>query len=194
VKGSIDSGLNGRENASLKKKKVLSLSSRGSSVVEIYIRPLKERDALFSYKWRNDPIVWKYTGSRPDRTITQEMELEWIRDVLKRKNEKRFAICIKENDKYVGNAHLSDITIDSAQYHIFIGDTNYWGKGIATIVTRMVLQYAFDVIRVKEVYSFFLKDNVGSIVACKKAGFVFKEDISENEMKMICTPESLILK
>ena len=37
---------------------------------KVLIRPLEVSDALTSYKWRNDPEIWKYTGSRPDMEIT----------------------------------------------------------------------------------------------------------------------------
>ena len=50
----------------------------------IYLRSLKE-DALTSYKWRNNPLIWKLTGSKPDIEITKEIELSWIDKILKKK-------------------------------------------------------------------------------------------------------------
>ena len=51
----------------------------------IYIRSLKREDALTSYKWRNNPLIWELTGSKPDIEITKEIELSWIDKILKRK-------------------------------------------------------------------------------------------------------------
>ena len=90
----------------------------------VFIRPLTIQDALVSYRWRNDPEVWKFTGSRPDRYITQEIEIEWAKKVLQDKSSHRFAICVQEEQAvhYVGNIQLTDITAQEGQYHIFIGD------------------------------------------------------------------------
>ena len=60
--------------------------------MKITIRPLCIEDALTSYKWRNNPNIWKYTGNKPDKVITPEIETEWIKKVLKNENERRFAI------------------------------------------------------------------------------------------------------
>ena len=69
-------------------------------MVDIYLRPLKEENALISYKWRNDPEVWKLTGSKPDMLITPEIETSWIRKVLQDTTCRRFAIYIAESDEY----------------------------------------------------------------------------------------------
>ncbi len=55
---------------------------------DIYIRPLQESDALLSCIGRNNPDIWKYTRSKPNKYITPKIEMELIKDVLKRDNEK----------------------------------------------------------------------------------------------------------
>jgi RimJ/RimL family protein N-acetyltransferase len=92
---------------------------------DLYIRPLQESDALISFIWRNNPDIRKYTGSKPNKCITPEIEMEWIKDILKRNNEKKFTIGLKKNDKYIGNAQLTTLENGTAQYHLFIGDTQY---------------------------------------------------------------------
>lgn len=49
---------------------------------EVYIRPLELKDALVSYKWRNNPRIWRLTGSRPNTFVTPEIETEWLKHVL----------------------------------------------------------------------------------------------------------------
>lgn len=152
---------------------------------KVLIRPLKLKDAEISYKWRNDPEIWKYTGTRPNRTITPEIELQWIKEVLKRKDEKRFAICIVETDEYIGNAQLTNINNESAQYHLFIGEISFRGKGIGKQVANLILEFAFYTLGVKEVYSYFNPDNLASIKACEKNGFKFSLK-KNNELIYIC--------
>ncbi len=139
--------------------------------MKVIIRPLVINDAEISYVWRNDPEVWRYTGAKPEKLITQEIEKAWLSDVLLRDNEKRFAICIGEYEEYIGNIQLTDIDERTGQYHIFIGNKNYWGKGIATIATGLILKYAFDVLKLKEVYLIVKKENLAAIKTYVKCGF-----------------------
>ena len=110
----------------------------------VSIRPLKESDAFISYKWRNDPEVFKYTGRTYDKEIDSKCEVEWLREVIKRTTEYRCAILA--DNVYVGNIYLTDITQKSATYHIFIGEKDYWGKGVAKKASLIILEYAFNVL------------------------------------------------
>jgi RimJ/RimL family protein N-acetyltransferase len=139
--------------------------------VDIYIRPLRETDAEISYRWRNDPEIWKYTLSRPDKEITLEIEKDWIQKVLSRSDEKRFAVCLRDTDEYIGNVQLTDINSYEAEFHIFIGEKKYWGKGLGTKVTSLAVDYAFNVLELQSVYLFVKKENVAAIRAYEKAGF-----------------------
>ena len=111
---------------------------------EIYLRPLQEKDAERSYLWRNDSDVWKFTGSKPDIYVTPEIEKEWIQKILQRPDEKRFAICLKENDQYIGNVQLTGINDYDGEFHVFIGEKSYWGKGIGTCATNLLVEHAFS--------------------------------------------------
>jgi len=157
--------------------------------MEIYIRPLKEEDSFISFRWRNDPEIWALTGNKPNKIITPEIELEWIKNILSRVNEKRFAICIKETNEYIGNVQLTDITNENAQFHIFIGEKAFHGKGIGTKATRLILEYAFAVLKLKQVYLKVKQENVAAIKSYKKCEFKFKE-IVNGELLLICYKES----
>lgn len=138
----------------------------------VYIRPLTLEDAKISCLWRNDADIWKYTGFKPDRYISREMEEEWLKSKLNNSNEKRFAICLTENDQYIGNIQLLDITEEEACYHIFIGEKSLWGKGISQIATRLILAFAFSELNLEYV---LLEVNPMNTAACsvyQKTGFV----------------------
>lgn len=137
----------------------------------IYIRPLCEKDALKSFKWRNDSEIWVYTGSRPDGYITEQIELEWIRRVLSDETSKRFAICIVGTNEYIGNVQLTNIDNGSAQFHIFIGNKSYWGKGISTSATSLVLSFARKCLKLKKVYLDVHEKNIAAIKSYKKNDF-----------------------
>lgn len=138
---------------------------------KVLIRPLEVKDAETSWKWRNVPEVWEMTGSKPSSEITYEIELNWITNVLKDKSTKRFAILV--DDVYVGNIQLTDIKKhESAQYHIFIGDVSYWGKGIAKLASSQILYYSKEVLKLEKIFLKVRHDNIAAIKVYLKSGFV----------------------
>jgi diamine N-acetyltransferase len=110
--------------------------------MKVYLRPLQEADAEKSWKWRNDPSIWKFTGNRPSKYITAETELNWMRDALNRSDEIRFAICAGYFKEYVGNVQLTSITSDDAEFHIFIGEKLFRNQGVGSKATQLVTEYA----------------------------------------------------
>ena len=151
--------------------------------MNVYIRPLRESDASTSWRWRNDREVWTYTRSHPDRYITEEIEIEWIRRALNDRTSRRFAICIIGTDEYIGNVQLTDIENDSAQFHIFIGNKFYWGKGGSTLATSLLLAFARQNLKLKNIYLYVDKENLAAIESYKKNGFNAVSS-HENEIRM----------
>ncbi|MBR5237253.1 MAG: GNAT family N-acetyltransferase [Paludibacteraceae bacterium] len=141
--------------------------------MRVSIRPLQESDALVSYKWRNDPEVFKYTGNVYNNIITLETELAWIRRVIQNENEYRCAILV--DDEYVGNIYLTDITRTTAAYHIFIGNKDFWGKGVARTASELILEYAFDVLKLEYVYLRVKRENERALWLYKSLGFIIEE-------------------
>lgn len=139
----------------------------------VLIRPLVKEDALTSYQWRNDSEIWKFTGSRPNITVTQEVESEWIEKVLKDNSSKRFAILC--DGEYIGNVQLTNINNDSAEFHIFIGKKEFWGKGISQLATYQILYYAKEVLKLSEVYLFVRPENIAAIKSYQNNNFTITE-------------------
>jgi glycosyltransferase involved in cell wall biosynthesis/RimJ/RimL family protein N-acetyltransferase len=127
----------------------------------IYIRPLREEDAFVSYQWRNDPKIWRFTGSRPDSYITPEMEREWLVSALQRENEKRYAICLCEDDTYIGNVFFTDIKDGHAEFHLFIGELRFWGKNRAYESAWLALEQGFTKLGLQQVNLEMHKNNPG---------------------------------
>lgn len=158
-----------------------------SIMYKILIRPLEKKDALVSWKWRNDQEIWKYTGSKPNKIITPEIELEWIINALSDVNTRRFAITV--DDKYVGNIQLTNITNESAEYHIFIGDKDFLGKGIGFSATQQLLRFAKNSLNLKQIYLYVKKENENAVKLYQKCGFV---QVS-GELKMLIELNNIII-
>ncbi|WP_295713868.1 GNAT family protein [Mucilaginibacter sp.] len=150
--------------------------------ISVYIRPLVIEDAQVSHVWRNDPLIWVYTGYKPVNYISAEVETEWLRTQLNKTNQARFAICVKELNTYIGNVQLLDITEHDAELHLFIGNKLYWGKGIGYQATVQMLRYGFLVKELDIIYLKVHPANISALSVYEKAGF----DITGKQNDLIC--------
>lgn len=150
--------------------------------MQVKIRPLQESDAYISVKWRNIPEIWKLTGSAPDRKIKIEDELRWIRKVISDKTCRRFAILA--DGVYVGNTYLTDIKNSEAEYHIFIGEREYWGKGIARKASELIIEYAKREIKLNKLKLEVNEDNVAALKLYNSMGFRAQGAIENKFIKM----------
>lgn len=147
--------------------------------MRVRIRPLTEHDAYISVAWRNLPEIWEHTGFKATRVITLDDELTWIRRVTADAASRRFAILADE--RYVGNIYITDIRDDVGEYHIFIGEKAYWGKGVARKASRQIIEFGktslglhLIKLRVREANhaAFSLYESLGFEATGEDAGFI----------------------
>lgn len=137
----------------------------------IFLRPLVIADAMTSFKWRNNPEVWKFTPFRPSAPITAEIETKWLRDVLLKEDQKRFAICLSTTKRYIGNVQLINIADGAAEFHIFIAERDCWGMGIGSQATALILEYAFNTLHLDKILLDVNPENSGAVAIYRKLGF-----------------------
>lgn len=138
--------------------------------MEVRIRPLEPKDALTSVKWRNDPEVFKYTGSVYTHTITLENEIEWVNRVISNADDYRCAIIA--DGKYVGNIYLTGIHDEEAEYHIFIGDKSFWGKGVAKMASQLIIKHGFENLHLTRINLSVRPQNISAYNLYLKLGFI----------------------
>lgn len=152
---------------------------------EVYIRPLRVEDALVSYRWRNNPRLWRFTGSRPDREITPEIETEWLKGALQRPHEKRFAICLKENDQYIGNVFFTNVKEGQADINIFIGELAYWGGNRAASAAAQLIDYGFTEMKLDHVYTDMHPSNTAAKTLAARMHFVKSDEYFDDQLGMV---------
>ena len=146
--------------------------------LDVYLRPLQLEDAKVSYKWRNNPLVWKHTGSAPNCEVTLEMEMQWLSKALADSSTKRYAICLKHNNRYIGNAYLSDIVDARAEEQIFIGDPMLWGRGLGTKARLELYKIAQTELGITVIESNIRTRNLASLKSVLRCGF---EEVSRTD-------------
>jgi len=157
----------------------------------VYLRPLQLEDAEIAYKWRNNPNIWVYTKHPSNQYVTKEIERNWISEVSSRTNEKRFAICLEEDDQYIGNVQLTNIEDSNATYHIFIGEESFWGKGIAKQATTLILDYAFFELKLEHIFLDVHMENKAAQGIYLEKGFTITND-QNTFIDMVLTRETYL--
>lgn len=137
----------------------------------IYLSPMNLEDINKYVKWMNDFSVTDGLGSSSKLT-TSLSELTWLENHLK-SCEMQFAIILKETDEIIGNCGYFNINYlhQNGEVGLFIGEEENRNKGYGTEALKLIVDYGFNYLNLKnimlKVYSF----NEGAIKAYKKVGF-----------------------
>lgn len=135
-----------------------------------YLSPISPEDSEIVAKWSNDLDVAINTGDASNM-ITFDLQKSYIEGSIK--NGYGFLIIRKDNDEPVGTCRLKQIDLINrrAELGIFIGEKSCWNMGIGTEAIRLILDFGFNIINIRnimlEVYSF----NARAIKAYEKCGF-----------------------
>lgn len=138
-----------------------------------YLAPVRVEDAEKYFEWLNDLEV-----SVNLRTYSQqipfEIEKEYLEKFAKNQtNDYLFGIIAKDTDILIGNCALMnpDFINRNAELGIFVGDKNYWGKGIGTEAILLLLDFGFNVLNLHNIWLSFYDFNTKSKRVYEKCGF-----------------------
>ena len=148
----------------------------------LLLRPIELADVNEAYRsWMNDPVVMQYTESR-FQTHSLEQIRQYVESVQADAGSRFFAIVEKESGKHIGNIKIGHIhpVHRHADVGIIIGDKASWGKGYATESLRLVAGYARESLKLHKLTAGIYANNIGSIQAFLKAGFVVEGRFSRH--------------
>lgn len=140
---------------------------------KIVLRALKMSDAAVSWQWRNKEEIRYFYSGHPFY-INEEKETEWLRKIiLSDLPLSSFGIEEVATEKLVGMAFLKDINLihRTAEFAIFIGDSNAAGKGYAREATQLLLAIAFNELNLNRIYLKVQQDNINAKKLYEKCGF-----------------------
>ena len=135
---------------------------------DVLIREFTIEDVEKKVEWINNPKNNEYLHY--DLPLTIEGTRTWF---LKKDNAHRMDGVIEYKGTPVGVIGLLQIddVNKKAEFYITIGSTEYKHKGIATIATRLLIDYAFDELKLKKVYLNVDEKNENACKLYEKVGF-----------------------
>lgn len=149
---------------------------------KIFLRGLTKEDLLNISKWLNDSNITRFLqqGERPPtiEILQKNYDIE-----SKDEHQISFAIVDKKSKKHIGWTGLYEINWISsyAEMRIFVGDRNFWKKGIATEAQKLLIEYGFDKLNLHRIFAGTNIECLGEQGALQKL-FMKKEGISRDAM------------
>lgn len=85
--------------------------------------------------------------------------------------------CDRERSTHAGGrCGFYELGDERAPELAYLLGTQWWGRGLATEMTRAALHYAFDERGWPRIVALILPDNARSLAVARKLGFVFERD------------------
>ncbi|MBI2625293.1 MAG: GNAT family N-acetyltransferase [Candidatus Nealsonbacteria bacterium] len=139
----------------------------------VYLKPLTAKQATKRYcSWINDPEVNRWL-------VVKSTTVEKLRKYIKEKNSDQncllLGIFLNENGKHIGNVKLEPIEFDKkkAMLGIMIGEKSCWGQGLGSEAVRLLSDFAFKELGLKEIYLGVDPENKRGIKFYERLGFEY---------------------
>lgn len=138
----------------------------------LLLRPPKEGDKADRLRYGRDPDYRKMVGGDPrtNPELTRAEVERWHEQI----NQDPLSWVIEFQGKCIGTARLHSVDNQNrrSSYAIGIFNQQFWGIGLGTEATRLVLKYAFEELHLHRVDLKVLSFNQRAIACYEKCGFV----------------------
>lgn len=143
---------------------------------KIKLRELKIEDKIEMTKFWNNEKFMNFNGRTKKLTSTEIEELiikSWKKRELGK--EYMYAIIYLQNELIIGYITLKIVNITSKRTSFSIGIFNpeYRNKGIGTEAIRLIMNYAFNELKMHSLQLNVFEDNLRAISVYKKLGFKY---------------------
>lgn len=150
---------------------------------EIYLRDFEESDDQFIKELDSDPEVVRYISNGIPSDDNEVKRAMGIFLDFKKKHAGKYGFWVavdKKTQNLAGWFHLRPLKFDWENFNkLELGyrlKKEFWGKGIATEVSKLLINKAFKVLDADEVWAHAMKANSSSINVMKKCGLKFDRE------------------
>lgn len=134
----------------------------------IFLRRLTEDKIELVRKWRNDPKISQYMEYR--KIISAAEQLQWFHRI---NNEGNYYYLIIVDNNEIGLIDIRDIDYEKkvGEPGIFIWDDNYLNSDISFRACLLMIDFAFDTLKLQNMIIHVLSDNKKAIQFNKFLGY-----------------------
>lgn len=138
----------------------------------VVLRPITVEDAAAMFASLSDKESMRLTGTQD--SYTYEQVVQYIQKIERADDRADYAITLKDNPTYIGEAVLNQIdwVNHSANFRIALASQTYFGQGYGTEATQLIVDYGLQALQLHrielEVYDF----NPRAQYVYEKVGFV----------------------
>lgn len=152
----------------------------------ITLTKLNEDSLELLRNWRNTPEISDNMEFR--NYISREEQELWFRNLCLKTN---YYYIISYCEKKIGLIHLNnfDDTGTSAHAGLFIADKEYVGTGVSLGASLLLLNFAFEELKLQVIYAKVKRDNLPAIKYNSGLGFVFDKHLN-NEFSLYQTTKT----
>ncbi len=141
----------------------------------IQLRALEPHDIAVLYEWENQTDYWldSQTMHPYSKYLLNQFLENASRDIYETQ-QLRLVILLKETQEPIGFVDLFDLDVKNsrAALGILIGSEKNKNKGYASEAIQLILQYAFEILNLKQVYADVIENNTTSMRLFEKNGFI----------------------
>ncbi len=143
----------------------------------LMLRCLQTSDVSSKYlEWLNDPEINRFLEIRHSPPKSTEELCEYIESIKSSPDNIIFGIFLEIDGRHIGNIKLGPINKlhKRADIGILFGERGEWGKGYATEAIKLISHFAFEELSLLRLTAGCYEENVGSLRAFQKAGFILE--------------------
>ena len=151
----------------------------------IYLRELLHSDINEEYlSWFRDNEVTSFLEVQGS-SLTKQLVEDYMDLGRNTASYYMYAICLLEGDKHIGNLKVGPINHKHkiADLVCVIGDKSFWGKGLAAEAISLGNTIAFETYDIRKLHGQIYADNIGSVKAYSKAGWIIEGVIEGRYLK-----------
>lgn len=141
----------------------------------LYCREMTLKDLDRLYEMYAEPSISRFMENLyEDRKEEEEFSCSYIENMYKFYGYGNWMVCLKENDKIIGRAGLTNREIDG-ENSVEVGymiDVAYQKQGYATEIICGILEFAKQYLCLERIRAVIQKDNQISIALIEKLGFL----------------------
>lgn len=165
--------------------------------MQIFLRPIEEKDGPSIVRWRNDPDVLSHCLDKTQ--ITAESNRDFFKANILTGKYKQFIVeCLDDVTGVctypIATVYLKDMDYGNKRCElcIFTSSDVEWNPEGQTIAIKMLLGKAFNEYKMHKVYSYVFKKYPGEVELLKKAGFEIEATLKEEALNEEGNTEDLV--